>query len=236
MAHRRNRGQPVTDIAVYVEGGGSKVSVQTELRQGFDALFANERSRARDRHGSLRFICCGGRQEAYEAFRNAMKVNGERINALLVDSETPVPPVPTDKARDGVIRIEHLRQSHGTGNRGQGDGWSLSDDLAEQVHLMVQCMEAWIVADPEALTRFYKQNFNANRLSKRLNLEEESKADILAGLESATDSTQKGRYAKIRHASQLLAAIDPEKIARRCLRFRIFREWLATSIEGSLQN
>jgi hypothetical protein len=226
----------VIEIAVYVEGGGSKVSVQTELRQGFDALFANERSKARDKRGSLRFICCGGRDEAYSAFKNALKVNGQRINALLVDSETPIAPASRDKATDGPVRIAHLRQKEGTGARRQGDGWELPDDLADRVHLMVQCMEAWIVSDPDALEAIYKQNFKKKKLPVRLNLEEESKADIYAKLESATEGTQKGRYAKIKHASQLLAVIDPEKIARRCSRFSIFREWLGASIGDTPSN
>jgi hypothetical protein len=221
----------VTEIAVYVEGGGNGKEQKAELRRGFDALFANEKTIASGKRLSLIFICCGGRQEAYEAFRNAVAVNRERISALLVESESALAPVPADEAQDALIRVTHLRQKQGTGVRGQGDGWTLSDDLAERVHLMVQCMEAWIVADPDALGRIYKQGFRENRLPKRANLEEESKADIYAKLEGATEDTQKGKYEKIRHASQILAVIDPEEVALRCPRFKIFREWLIKSTD-----
>jgi hypothetical protein len=220
----------VTEIAVYVEGGGDRVALQEELRRGFDALFVKERSKAREKRGSLRFICCGGRDEAYKAFKNALAVNRERINALLVDSESAIPPVPADVSKDGVVRVALLRKKEGVGVRGQGDGWELSDDLAARVHLMVQCMEAWIVSDPDALEGFYKEKFKKNSLPKRDDLEEEPKADLYAKLKSATKDTQKGEYGKIKHASKLLAMIDPDKIAKHCSRFAIFRAWLVESI------
>ena len=220
----------MTEIAVYVEGGGNDRSQKAALRQGFDSLFHQEKSNAREQRMSLTFVCCGGRQEAFEAFKNAMTSNADRINALLVDSEGPIALVPKDKEQDAVIRIAHLRQTQGAGGRGQGDGWEIPNNLAERVHLMVQCMEAWIVADPDALANFYKQEFKRDKLPKRINLEEEPKADICSKLEEASGKTSKGAYGKIKHASKLLAAIDPERVADRCPRFRIFREWLSESI------
>ncbi|MGA2216722.1 MAG: hypothetical protein ABSG51_01460, partial [Terracidiphilus sp.] len=124
----------MTEIAVYVEGGGNSKEQKAELRRGFDALFAREKSRARDNRLSLIFVCCGSRQDAYEAFRNALEVNRERVNALLVDSETSIVPVPKDEAQDALVRVGHLRQKEGSGERGQGDGWELSNDLAARVH------------------------------------------------------------------------------------------------------
>ncbi len=221
---------------MYIEGGGDRVALQEELRRGFDALFVKERSKARDKRGSLRFICCGGRDEAYKAFKNALEVNSERVNALLVDSESAIAPAPKnkageiDKAQDALLRVAHLKQKEWTGARGQGDGWELTDDLAERVHLMVQCMEAWIVSDPDALERFYKQGFKKNSLPKRLDLEQEPKADLYDKLKSATKDAQKSEYGKIKHASKLLAMIDPEEIAKHCSRFTIFRAWLTESI------
>jgi len=123
----------VTDIAVYVEGGGSSKEQKAELRRGFDALFAVQKARASSRRLSLIFICCGGRQEAYEAFRNAMQVNRQRINALLVDSETAIAAVPADAALDGPVRVAHLRKRARAGRRlGLAGrlGWADSPDGA----------------------------------------------------------------------------------------------------------
>jgi hypothetical protein len=220
----------VTEIAVYIEGGGNTAEQKAELRQGFDALFASEKSKARDKRGSLKFVCCGGRQQAYEAFVNSLAVNPNMINALLVDSETPIGSVPQNKAEDAKARISHLKQKDGSAGRGQGDGWELGNVPSEQVHLMVQCMEAWIVADPETLEAFYKQNFKRDVLPKRTDLEQEPKADLYQKLKNATKDTQKGEYGTIKHASKLLLVIDPEKVAKRCPHFRIFREWLIQSI------
>jgi len=97
---------------------------------------------------------------------------------------------------------------------------------------MVQCMEAWIVADPDALAKFYGQEFKRAKLPLRVNLEEEPKADLYTRLEDATERTQKGKYGKIRHASELLGLIDPAKVTARCLRFSNFRRWLTEAIEA----
>ncbi|MDR3715091.1 MAG: DUF4276 family protein [Puia sp.] len=220
----------MTEIAVYIEGGGKTAGEKAELRLGFDALFMSEKSKAREKRASLRFICCGGRQQAYEAFINALAVNPETINALLVDSETSVAAVPVHKAQDAAIRVAHLHTKTGTEGRGQGDGWDFTGVASDRVHLMVQCMEAWIVADPDALEEFYKQKFNRDALPKQTNLETAQKSDIYHKLERATKDTQKGEYGKIKHASKLLEKISSDKVASRCPRFKIFREWLTESI------
>jgi hypothetical protein len=93
-------------------------------------------------------------------------------------------------------------------------------------------MEAWIVADPDTLARFYGQEFKRGKLPLRVNLEEESKADLYSSLESATEKTQKGKYGKIKHASELLGMIDPTKVSTRCLRFANFRRWLTDAIDA----
>jgi len=226
----------VTEIAVYIEGGGNTAGQKAELRRGFDALFAKQKSLAGNKRMSLTFICCGGRQEAYEAFKNAQRVNRQRVNALLVDSETSIAPAPKDvdgkfdNSQDSLIRVAHLRQKEAADARGQGDGWELPSEISTQIHLMVQCMEAWIVADPDMVEEFFKQRFKKNILPKRDNLEQEQKADIYEKLKNATKDTQKGEYGKIKHASKLLEMVRPEEISGKCPRFEIFQNWLIESI------
>ena len=86
----------------------------------------------------------------------------------------------------------------------------------EQIHLMVQTMETWIVADSEALIKYYGQGFRANVLPVREDLEKEDKTTVADALGRATEQTQKGRYHKIRHAGDLLASINPKKVQARC--------------------
>jgi hypothetical protein len=76
---------------------------------------------------------------------------------------------------------------------------------------MAQATETWLLADPDTLAEYYGEDFNANPLPRRPNLEEEPKASLYAALELATRKTQKGVYAKLAHASDLLARVDALK-------------------------
>ena len=96
------------------------------------------------------------------------------------------------------------------------DEWDLKFATDDMVHLMVQAMETWIVADPEALTAYYGQRFLAKALPKTTNLEGVPRADIIRALEQATRRTQKGTYHKIRHASEIWQRIDPQSVGQRC--------------------
>lgn len=77
-------------------------------------------------------------------------------------------------------------------------------------------MEAWIVADRDALRRFYGQGLQDSALSNASNLETVEKSDFLSALARATERTQKGAYHKINHASKLLEMIDSKKVRPRC--------------------
>lgn len=214
----------MTQIALYVEGGGDTAQQQAELRLGFDGLLESAKSRARAKRLGWRLVCAGGRQAAYEAFVNAVHTNPGAINVLLVDSEDPVAPETGDSAHDAAARVTHLRQR---------DGWNLSATRPERVHLMVRCMEAWIVADPDALAAYYGQGFAPNILPARPNLEDEPKPDVYDKLARATRDTKKGEYGKIKHASQLLQRIDPAKVSHRCPRFVSLTRVLEQIIEAA---
>ena len=84
------------------------------------------------------------------------------------------------------------------------------------VHLMVQVMETWIVADPETLAQYYRHNFNPRKLPRRPDLGREPKIQVLKGLKNATRRTRKGGYNKVGHVGELLGLIDPARVQARC--------------------
>lgn len=151
------------EILIYVEGGGPYPEGRAQLRIGFDALLKAQKERARQRRFHWKLVPRGGRQEAYEAFTKALKSNPNAIVVLLVDAEGPV------SALDPASRVAHLSKR---------DQWNFHHAPAEHVHLMVQAMEAWILADKDALQAFYGQHFMENALPKRQNLDEEPKDQL----------------------------------------------------------
>ena len=187
----------MSTIAIYVEGGGEGRNGRAALRQGLDA-FLDEQKRAALSHGwRWKLVCAGSRSAAFKAFRIAIQQGDTEAVLLLVDAEGPL--------QDGAIA--HLRRR---------DGWNM--DFAEEraVHLMVQTMESWIVADGDALAAYYGNGFHRNSLPKSTNLESVPSREIERSLKAATRHTAKGEYHKIRHARPLLAQISQRRVRERC--------------------
>jgi hypothetical protein len=205
----------MTSIAIYVEGGGDSEAGKAALRQGFDDLLATQKNAARERRMRWKTVLCGGRNPTFDAFLNATNKRTADFVVLVVDAEDPVT-TPTPEGR-----VAHLA------NR---DGWKFEGIEAARVHLMTQCMEAWVVADPDKLAEYYGQGFHAKALPKRALLDAEPKASLYKALESATKGTQKGSYGKIKHASELLKRIRPSVLAARCSSFRQLTQWLDVAI------
>ena len=83
------------------------------------------------------------------------------------------------------------------------------------VHLMVEAMEAWIVAGAVALKRYYGQNFQVSALPRARNVETVPKQQLFAALDAATRNTQKGRYHKTHHAPELVEILSPSTVRQR---------------------
>ncbi len=180
-------------IKIYVEGGGDTRDLKSRCRRGFSEFF--RKAGLEDR--MPRIIASGGRQQAFDDFCTALEQSGAAdFIVLLVDSEAPV--------ADGIAPWTHLQNQ---------DGWdrpsAAGDDNA---HLMVQCMEAWLIADRERLAAFFAEGFSAKSLPARTAVENIPKPDLYAALKNATRTCRKGRYGKGRHSFDILAQVDPAKV------------------------
>ena len=146
-----------------------------------------------------RVVACGSRQRAYDQFCAAIDdAEAGNFIVLLVDSESAV------KAGDSPW--EHLRK-HGNWDQPS----AAADDSAQ---LMVQCMEAWFVADRQSLGDYFGKDFKDAALPARNDVESIAKDDLERTLKQATRSCSKGKgiYRKGRHSFELLGCLDPSKV------------------------
>ena len=181
-------------IRVYVEGGGDSELLKRQCRAGFREFFEKAGLKGR----MPRVIPCGSREKTYDRFCTAInEAETGSFIVLLVDSESAV------KAGDSPW--EHLRKR---------DNWAqpsvATDDSAQ---LMVQCMEAWFVADRQSLSAYFGKDFKAAALPVQ-DVEAIAKDDLLRTLKQATMPCSKGKgtYNKGRHSFELLGLLDPSKV------------------------
>jgi hypothetical protein len=157
---------------------------------------------ARQKRIRWRVVACGGRQQAYDKFVDALENEPEVFNVLLVDSEDPV--------GDGVAPWTHL---HGR----QGDQWKQPMGTDEsQCQLMVCCMEAWFLADPANLKAHFGGHFDSAKLPAAHLAETRTKDVIEKALAQATKDTPAGEYQKIRDGAKLLAKVKPAEVRKHC--------------------
>ena len=179
-------------VKVYVEGGGNR-ALDADCRAAFAKLF--QKAGLTNRRPAVK--PCGGRHAAYSDFCTALRsADSDDFPILLVDSESPVFSGPWQhvKSRDE-------------------DNWDCPPGASdEHLHLMVQIMETWFLADRQALATYFDGGFHENRLPSTANLEDCPKERVLRSLHDASRDTRKGGYDKGRHSFQILAVIDPEKI------------------------
>ena len=193
---------------LYVEGGGDRNPSKTRCRQAFRAFLLKAGLEGR----LPRIFASGGRQQAYDDFRHALgrSRDDDRV-VLLVDSEGPV--------AKGVRPWRHLKDR---------DDWDKPDGANDDhVHLMVQCMEAWFLADRAVLARYFGDGFSESSLPRRAEVEEVSKQDLERGLnDAARNSRSKGAYRKGRDSFAILANLDPDKVANASPHAKRFLETL----------
>jgi hypothetical protein len=186
----------VSEIRIYVEGGGDGSESKAAIREGFGQFLDPLRQMARNKAIRWQVIACGARNAAFDGFQTALRFHADAFNVLLVDSEGP-------------ISVSHGPWDHLLAR----DRWTRPAAASdEQCQLMTQCVEAWLVADRATLRDFYGPGFNEGALPAHVTVEAVAKLDLSSGLERATQNTSKGRYHKIRHCAALLARLSPDVV------------------------
>lgn len=198
----------VNEVRIYVEGGGDHTESKRLFRTGFDEFLRDLNAIARQRRIRWSIIAYGSREATHENYQDALADHPDTLIILLVDSEGPV--------RDGQEPYAYLREH---------DRWMLEAAENPCCHLMVQMMEAWLIADIDALREFYGPEFHERLLPRHTDVEQISKDMLSSALDNATRHTKRGKYHKIKHAPKLLEKIEVQKVrksAKHCNRLFTF--------------
>lgn len=179
-------------VEIYVEGAPEHLAA--ECRAAFRELFDRAKLTKRPK-----VIPCGPRGKAFEDFLLALEAP-EKIVLLLVDSEAPV--------KGGGGKWLHVHQR-------PGDNWKRPTLATEDsLHFMVESMEAWLLADDGALSRYFGGTINHTAPPPNGNWEVKSKADLIKRLDKLANGTPKERYNKGRDSFKLLKLVAPEALEK----------------------
>jgi hypothetical protein len=183
--------QKVMQIRIYVEGGGDSRADRAPMREGFGAFFQEIKEKV-----SLTVVMCGGNKQTVDDFSTALTSHSDAFNILLIDSDSAV--------ESGISPRRHIVAHH--------SDWDLPNAADDQFHLMVQVMEAWFLADRQALREYYGKGFRETALPANPDVEQVSKEDICRGLEAAAKDTSKETYQKRRHGAGILKLLDRDRV------------------------
>jgi Domain of unknown function (DUF4276) len=190
----------VKELHIHCEGGGKGFGVTEPLRNGMRAFLKPLYDLASQKKVRITLTFHRGRDQAYKQFLSAMNDFPDIFHVLLVDTEAPV--TNQEALQNPWV---HLCEK---------DGWCLHQDKPDRCYLMVQAMEAWFMADKDALKEFYKQGFNVNALPANPRIEEIPKDQLEPSLKRASKTTTKGEYHKIKHGGKLLEVIRSTEVRK----------------------
>ena len=206
MEHGGNRGESVVRVSIYIEGGGDSAKLNQIFRTGWRDFFTSAGLTGR----LPAVVRCGDRANAFRRFSVALREVGDNeLPVLLVDSEGPV--------KEDQSAWEHLQHS---------DGWrqpALADD--HQAYLMVQAMEAWLMADWDALREYFGRGFNENRLPGQSDPELIPHNSLESTLKDASSGCGR-QYAKGTVSFEILGRVDASKVENRCSHAKVLLDHL----------
>lgn len=184
-------------IKIYIEGGGEGKHLDIAFQRAWAKFF-----QAAGLQGRMpRAVRGKGRKNTYDLFCTAFKNRkADELPLLLLDSE--------DAVAERDTAWQHLKK------RDQMDRPKGSED--HHVYLMVQVMETWLLADPEALQAYFGSKFKANKIPAWSDLEAQPKQNVLDVLGKATAECEEKRYAKGKVSFEVLACIHPHKVKEKC--------------------
>ena len=197
----------VAEVTIHFEG-------HSNLRPGFHKLFEPHVNNARQQRIRFKLIAGGSRTEAVKDFLRSCRSQPSNVNVLLIDSEGPI--------SDTASAIQSLRTQN------FWDGSVACDD--DQVNLMVQAMEAWFIADPQALINHFGQDFDIKVLPSPQNAESVAPGDLTTAIRHGLRHSGRRRYDKVIDGVKLLQLIDHVEVGQYCRHFKRLMDYLLREI------
>lgn len=100
------------------------------------------------------------------------------------------------------------------------------------VFWIVQLMEAWFLADRDALSLYYGDGFAQNAIGDTADVEQIPKLDVFDRLKRATRNTTKGEYSKVKHAPFLLDRLSSRRVQTRAAHCRELFELVRARLQA----
>jgi hypothetical protein len=201
-------------VRIYVEGGpkGTNADGLRRFKNGFKQHLA----RLDPVLNTLDVSPCGSTNETIRDFaRGLREKEPDRVVALLVDSDNPVT---ADSA------AKHLQTKL--------DAAKVPQSERNNVFLMVQCMEAWLVTDAGALEKCFGSKLRASALPSSRDIETVPKRDVLAALDAAMKPTPSAPYHKVKHGAMILAKLNPDRVSDRSRHAKSLYSFLRASVQA----
>ena len=195
-------------IKIYIEGGGEGKDLDSRFREAWSKFF-----KAAGLSGQMpRPVRGKGRLNTHDLFVTAFNARKkDELPLLLLDSE--------EALQDGHTVWQHLKV------RDQMEKPSQATE--EHAYLMVQVMETWLLADTDALRRYFGSKCKIEKIPAWANLEAIDKKRIFDTLQQVTADCGVKVYAKGKVSFELLGTISPEKVKEKCPQAKRLLDFLA---------